>query len=247
MAIHQSTPGLGRQYNRDHLRRPVQACVICSVEFRPKRQNVQCCTRECGWRLMVVNATNRRRLSEQKRNADREARRQRSCVVCGAEFLAHHRSLCCSPDCQKARYRQRREQAVGQIQRLCIECGAGFAVTYGQRARRLCSERCSRKHGKRLARHKGKKHRSRARIAGVAYERVSRLDVFNRDKWTCQLCGRPTPRRLLRDYRHPSAPTLDHIVPTSRGGAHISANLQCACRACNSRKGAQTVGQLRMF
>jgi 5-methylcytosine-specific restriction endonuclease McrA len=29
------------------------------------------------------------------------------------------------------------------------------------------------------------------------------------------------------------APTLDHIVPLSKGGSHTYDNLQCACFRCN--------------
>ena len=32
-------------------------------------------------------------------------------------------------------------------------------------------------------------------------------------------------------------PTLDHVVPASKGGAAEYANLVLACRACNERKG----------
>jgi 5-methylcytosine-specific restriction endonuclease McrA len=33
-------------------------------------------------------------------------------------------------------------------------------------------------------------------------------------------------------------PTHDHIVPLSKGGANTVENSVCACRDCNSRKGA---------
>ena len=39
--------------------------------------------------------------------------------------------------------------------------------------------------------------------------RLSRREIFNRDRYTCQYCGRQT-REL----------TLDHILPRHRGGSH---------------------------
>ncbi len=33
------------------------------------------------------------------------------------------------------------------------------------------------------------------------------------------------------------ADTMDHIVPTARGGRHTPDNVVPACRSCNSRKG----------
>ena len=40
--------------------------------------------------------------------------------------------------------------------------------------------------------------------------RLSRREVFNRDRYTCQYCGRRGQRDL----------TLDHVLPRHRGGRH---------------------------
>jgi 5-methylcytosine-specific restriction endonuclease McrA len=39
------------------------------------------------------------------------------------------------------------------------------------------------------------------------------------------------------------ATTIDHVVPTSRGGRHDRTNLVPACRRCNSAKGCRTPTQ----
>ena len=72
---------------------------------------------------------------------------------------------------------------------------------------------------------------------GVRVERVNRIKVFEGAGWKCQICDRETPRSLLKDHRHPLAPTLDHVVPISKGGSHTYDNVQCLCRRCNSHKG----------
>ena len=77
----------------------------------------------------------------------------------------------------------------------------------------------------------------RLRIKITSVERVSLIKVLNRDGWICQLCGKDTPK-ALRGSNHDDAPEVDHIVPLSKGGRHVYSNLQCACRACNRRKGA---------
>jgi 5-methylcytosine-specific restriction endonuclease McrA len=64
---------------------------------------------------------------------------------------------------------------------------------------------------------------------------LSRRDVFARDNYTCQYCGKRT-----HDL------TLDHVVPRSKGGKHTWENVVSACRTCNHRKGHQTVEQARM-
>ena len=63
-----------------------------------------------------------------------------------------------------------------------------------------------------------------ARGYGRGWEKA-RLAVPERDSWTCQIRG---PRCTVR------ATTVDHIVPTIRGGAHLDErNLRAACGPCN--------------
>ncbi len=55
-----------------------------------------------------------------------------------------------------------------------------------------------------------------------------RLQVLQRDDWTCHYCGGP-------------ADTVDHVIPRSAGGAPYDPNnTVAACRSCNSAKGATT-------
>ena len=65
--------------------------------------------------------------------------------------------------------------------------------------------------------------------------RLSRREIFARDKYTCQYCGTQT-----HDL------TLDHIIPRHRGGAHTWDNLVAACKRCNHRKGGRFVEEARM-
>ena len=64
--------------------------------------------------------------------------------------------------------------------------------------------------------------------------KLSRREIFARDRHTCQYCGRQT-----HDL------TLDHIVPRHRGGGHTWENLVTACKACNHRKGGKTLEEAR--
>lgn len=65
--------------------------------------------------------------------------------------------------------------------------------------------------------------------------RLSRREIFNRDRYTCQYCGKRT-REL----------TLDHVVPRHRGGRHTWENLVSACKSCNHRKAGRTPQEARM-
>jgi len=59
--------------------------------------------------------------------------------------------------------------------------------------------------------------------------KLTRLEIFNRDHYTCQYCGKET-RQL----------TLDHVLPRYRGGEHTWENVVSACASCNRRKAGRT-------
>jgi 5-methylcytosine-specific restriction endonuclease McrA len=67
--------------------------------------------------------------------------------------------------------------------------------------------------------------------------RFSRINVYARDRSTCQYCGRRFPRTDLN---------LDHVVPRSRGGRSTWQNVVCSCMDCNRRKGGRTPQQAGM-
>ena len=57
-----------------------------------------------------------------------------------------------------------------------------------------------------------------------------RFEVFKRDSFTCQYCGRTAPNVILE---------VDHIVPVAEGGTNEVVNLITSCRDCNRGKGAR--------
>ncbi len=70
--------------------------------------------------------------------------------------------------------------------------------------------------------------------------RVSRMAIYQRDDWTCHICGDPVDRdAVVPDL---AAPVLDHVVPLARGGSHSEANLKTAHFYCNSVKRDLTEG-----
>jgi len=65
--------------------------------------------------------------------------------------------------------------------------------------------------------------------------KLTRVEVFNRDRYTCQYCGKET-RQL----------TLDHVIPRYLGGEHTWGNVVSACVSCNRRKAGRTPEQAGM-
>ena len=86
----------------------------------------------------------------------------------------------------------------------------------------------------------------RALKRGAIYEIFDAIEVFKRDAYKCQHCGRKT-RPDYKNINHPFYPNLDHIIPLSRGGSHTRQNTQCLCHQCNLAKGSNYIGdQLRL-
>ena len=223
-----------------------RTCEGCGAEFRREKRSRDArrfCSRQCAF-SHKANAWNRGRVSVRRFHCIYPL----SCGWCAKVFIGRSsKAKFCSPICArhgKALYMRLRSAAKkDQALRLCLHCGRLFSRSYGNKFRVFCGPYCGRRHAR-----KGmpKNAMSRARKFGVARDgRIRSIAVFERDLWRCQLCGRSTPKRL-RGTQEPSAPELDHIVPLSRGGGHVWENVQCACRECNSRKGAKPLGQQRL-
>ena len=65
--------------------------------------------------------------------------------------------------------------------------------------------------------------------------KLSRREVFRRDNYTCQYCGRRTGDL-----------TVDHVLPRHLGGEHVWDNVAAACPACNHRKGGRRLEEVHM-
>ena len=87
--------------------------------------------------------------------------------------------------------------------------------------------------------------RSRLRVPEVVtlthYDRLpvnavtfSRRNVFKRDRFTCQYCGRQPGADEL---------TIDHVMPRAQGGVSSWDNCVLACVDCNTRKADRTPQQ----
>ncbi|SNT18802.1 5-methylcytosine-specific restriction endonuclease McrA [Azospirillum sp. RU38E] len=65
----------------------------------------------------------------------------------------------------------------------------------------------------------------------------TRFNVFLRDRFTCQYCGKPFPTHEL---------TFDHVIPRCRGGRTSWDNVVTSCSACNLAKGSRLPHQCGM-
>jgi 5-methylcytosine-specific restriction endonuclease McrA len=67
--------------------------------------------------------------------------------------------------------------------------------------------------------------------------RFSRQNIYIRDRYQCQYCGRTLGADQL---------TYDHVVPKASGGITAWENIVTCCLPCNKKKGGRTPQQARM-
>lgn len=63
----------------------------------------------------------------------------------------------------------------------------------------------------------------------------NKKNVIVRDKSICQFCGKKE-RKM----------TVDHVIPSSRGGKSTFENCVCSCKLCNNIKGDKTPSEAQM-
>jgi len=61
----------------------------------------------------------------------------------------------------------------------------------------------------------------------MAVSKTTRFEVFKRDNFTCQYCGREAPEAVLE---------IDHIIPIKEDGTDDLYNLTTSCFDCNRGK-----------
>lgn len=187
------------------------------------------------------------------------------CLICGNEWEAAYNKaayeICRCPCCSEARreyveYVERVSQNMREIQRnidalgrrerkkqdwihkhtrICTVCGNKFL---SRRGAIVCSDRCRKRYNNR----KGDK-RIDARI--VDDPDITLESLFTKDKGICHICGKPCD---YEDYTVDGDifiagnwyPSIDHVIPISKGGRHSWDNVKLAHRLCNSVKSNKT-------
>jgi hypothetical protein len=88
-------------------------------------------------------------------------------------------------------------------------------------------------------------HRRRSLFLSAFVEDVSLDYIGNRDKWICHLCNEKIDSTLTS--RNPMMPSLDHVLPLSKGGEHSNKNVRISHLRCNLKKHNQIIGEPMLF
>ena len=84
------------------------------------------------------------------------------------------------------------------------------------------------------------------RLKSGEMDAITLDELMERDNRRCHICGgKVSERRKFGKHGTPRGgmstyPTVDHIIPVSRGGSHTWENVKLAHWSCNSKRGAAT-------
>ena len=137
---------------------------------------------------------------------------------------------------KKKAERLSRQQLISM--RVCVECGALFIPTSTNNIR--CSSACTRRAINRNA-------DARLNKNNVVDKDITLTKLYKRDNGVCYLCGCKcdwndyTTRDNGTVVTGNSYPSVEHIIPLSKGGLHSWDNVMLACRGCNTKKNARVL------
>lgn len=126
--------------------------------------------------------------------------------------------------------------------RFCKECNTAFLCD--PRSKKVfCTTKCNKAY---FHKHSDIIRRTRRRDAIVDND-ITLKKVCDRDGGICYLCGEPIDwddYQLINGKRFAKGkyPSIDHMIPLSRGGQHSWANVKLAHFSCNASKGVNMVG-----
>jgi 5-methylcytosine-specific restriction endonuclease McrA len=203
--------------HRDYTKHSVYicSCVTCGKNFKSKSTNAIYCCDDHKYRFCSVYSGR--------------------CETCQAAFTSKRERKYCSDYCYPG------YKPLGVRVFKCDDCGFDFKAEYKNPYCTDCRDKRRRKYERKRKKLYGN-HRRRARTFEVDYKPVNSLRVFRRDGFVCQICGVKTKLKL-RGTNHDREPTIDHIIPMSKGGPNTYDNVQTACRSCNTAKGNRLLGQ----
>lgn len=226
---------LGFDYVSESDKKGRVRCRKCGFEFERTFQNLRCGNVVCSECAKVQKAAEEQ--ARKKEQEEHKAKQEAERIAKNPLGLSYYQ-LCV--------------QAKLDVVHICEVCGNKYTMRARMEKEGLkycsdngcCSKVCSKKRARRKMRANGfpKNHLHRAHLYGCDYESgITLKSLIKRDGLRCAICGEmcdPNDHEWT-DYFGPKSPTIDHIIPMSKGGGHVWNNVQIAHAICNSAKGAQ--------
>lgn len=157
----------------------------------------------------------------------------KQCLYCGQEFeTTYSKQIYCCYEHKELHRHPKKEHGM----RKCISCGREFNAI--RNTHKYCSKQCCDREFSRISR---RLREANIKHNGAVDHSITLRTLIERDNHTCMLCGKPVDET---DYTYVNDvfiagnyyPSIDHIIPLSKGGVHQWDNVQLAHRVCNSSK-----------
>jgi len=199
-----------REWNKKNPATYEGFCLFCGKQFISTYKKQKYCSVTCrGLSRRTLKGTTR------------------ECIICGNKFEPRTKTgKCCSKECQIIQTHNVTNESEKILKKICPLCGEEFCVSRYHWYSIYCSRRCK---------DKAWNYKKRAILNSVKSEAYSIQEIYNRDSWYCQLCGKRVDPELK--WPDPKSASIDHIIPISKGGNDIKSNVQLAHLGCNLAKG----------
>ncbi len=164
----------------------------------------------------------------------RREKHRHNCKYCDRSFLGAKNKVYCSKECSYKKNLERvKEKYIPQLNFIrrkikCKLCNKEFMKKTTSNI--YCSKECS----KEMHREKYKKislgiiDSSEEDNNAICFLKL-RFEIFKRDNFICQYCGRSPKKDKCKLV-------IDHVFPRSKGGEFIPSNLITSCFECNLGK-----------
>lgn len=232
----------------------MNVCEICGKEFEGRKKKY--CSQECVDEARRVR--NRERWRENNKPKEDVIK---ECEWCGQTYTVParnaHIARFCSNECNsrskghipwedwleiqrikgqeqcettKLRKEKEKQKKIRTVK--CGVCGTRFKTL--QFNQKTCSEECRKKW-------KNRRHDKRINKKNNIDKDITLATLYKRDKGICYICGEQTDIKDIEKHQTYSIagdkyPSIDHVIPLSKGGLHSWNNIRLACRKCNSIK-----------
>lgn len=233
-------------YERDRWRKIrgsqeyTKECIVCGKTFKTWYPQKQTCSDECKKINNDRKHRERGKNRARKRDPEKEHAKWIKCRYGSEE--AHQEYLAelekkKQEQMEQTRKRKEAEKKAKLIFGECVVCGNSFK-TYN-RQQKTCSKEC----GKKLSYARKQKRIPENQIVD---KDITLEALYRRDSGVCYLCGK------LCDWNDKegfvvgaSYPSIDHIVPVSRGGLHAWNNVRLAHFRCNVDKSDEIIPEAK--
>jgi len=230
---HENHSGRERSRIKRGSKEHTKECVVCGNVFTTWNPNKMTCSEEC------------KRINCKEKQRERSKRRELSPEETHRKYIRHrygseenYQKYLAEEAKKKQQQTQRKaEKEASRIHGICIVCGNEFE-TFNPTQKTCCKE-CGRKLAYAKKQHRIPKNQ-------IVDKDITLEALYRRDSGVCYLCGG------MCDWFDRTVicvgdkyPSIDHIVPVSRGGLHAWNNVRLAHFKCNVDKSDKIIPEAK--